>query len=241
MEEYPSSVYTLDYTYAHSAYSCVAFVFPIHLMFAYFLDIFGILCFITRVFERYKKWHWICGRIYLLSLLWCVGSALLIHNHGTNMIILIAMLCMIIATTIGYSAITLHKYNKPEVDVHKNAYQRFFSWKTLHGVCMAFAWWTSFGRTLTHRPLQWTKCYTQPALKFPNGTIEYVAEEDPDLFFTIGFPFITLLPPLVIFIIIGAVWSIWESKRKFSYIGVEAAENKNDNDNINDGNSSVDN
>jgi hypothetical protein len=47
---------------------------------------------------------------------------------------------------------------------------------------MAFTWWTSFGRTLTYKPFQWAQCYTQPALKFPNGTIEYVSEEDPDLF-----------------------------------------------------------
>jgi multisubunit Na+/H+ antiporter MnhG subunit len=123
---YPTSVFTLSYTYAHSAYSCISFVFPIHLGFAYMMDLFGILCFITRVWDKYKKWHWICGRIYLMSLLWCIGSSLLIHNHGANIVILIAMLCMILSTSIGYLAISVHKYKNPASNINRSAWERFF-------------------------------------------------------------------------------------------------------------------
>lgn len=105
------------------------------------------------------------------------------------------MSLMLCAITIGICAITYHQRVSIKDVTEKTDYvfiggtvlvttrmrrfwRDFATARNLHGVLLVFAWWCGAGRVLTHKPAQWQRCYTQPALKMIGNAsaIVYVGE-----------------------------------------------------------------
>lgn len=99
---------TLDYTYSFSKYSCIAWVFPIHITFAYLVVITGFLAMISRVVDKLRPYHATFGRWYLIFMFWCMASSLLIHTNGLPFPIIISFLYLMISIALGWNAIKVH-------------------------------------------------------------------------------------------------------------------------------------
>lgn len=101
----------LDYTYAYNRYSCITWVYPIHIACAYALTAAGLLALLSRVIVPLKTWHSLFGRLYLIFMFWCMGSSLLIHNAGIPFPIIVSFLYLLGGITIGWLAIYWHIRN----------------------------------------------------------------------------------------------------------------------------------
>ena len=53
-----------------------------HIIFAYLVVLSGIACFVTRLHPATRPWHALLGRTYIVCMLWCMATSLLIHNSG---------------------------------------------------------------------------------------------------------------------------------------------------------------
>lgn len=96
--------------------------------------------------------------------------------------------------------------------------QRLFSLKALHGYLMTVAWYQMFGRLIITNPAKFDGCWTYPASKVPNddGTFSLVPAVDPDYAFNKSettFAVSVTVPALIVFAIVGVVWSIVASRR----------------------------
>ena len=98
----------LSYTYSFDKYSCIAWVYPFHIMFAYLVGISGFLALISRVIDRLRPYHLTFGRWYLIFMLWCMASSLVIYTTGLPMPILVSFLYLLFSITIGWNAIHVH-------------------------------------------------------------------------------------------------------------------------------------
>jgi len=99
---------TLDYTYSFSKYSCVAWVYPLHIIFAYLIVISGILAMLSRIIDKLRPYHTAFGRFYLISMFWCMASSLLIYTNGLPLPIIVSFLYLLISLTVGWNAIRVH-------------------------------------------------------------------------------------------------------------------------------------
>lgn len=116
MKEFKEAVYnqpdpsfeSLEYTYAFSKYSCVSWVYPFHIVFAYLVALTGLLALLSRVIPKLVSYHSMFGRWYLICMLWCMASSLLIHNAGLPMPIIVSFLYLLVSITVGWNAIKLH-------------------------------------------------------------------------------------------------------------------------------------
>ena len=76
--------------------------------FAYTTVASGLLAMLSRVIKPMIKYHSILGRIYLVCMLWCMASSLLIHNYGLPFFVIISFIYLIVSITIGYLCIWAH-------------------------------------------------------------------------------------------------------------------------------------
>ena len=101
---------SLDYTYSLDKLSCVRQFYFIHMTFAYLVVLSGIACFLTRLFPETRKWHALFGRTYIICMLWCMATSLLIHNTGLPVGVLISFLFVLTGLTVGWGCVKLHQY-----------------------------------------------------------------------------------------------------------------------------------
>ena len=180
-----------EYTYDFSKYSCSVSFYYIHLITAYLVFLSGIACFITRIHSKlYFLHHWF-GKLYILSMLYATASSLLIHNTGLPFAILISFGYVLVALTIGWILITIHKiqlnkkvlksinlkiennnsinqiinYNKNKIINKKTPCQKIFSLKTFHAIFMFLSWFNIAGRVFASDYGQNFKCNTYPFYK----------------------------------------------------------------------------
>ena len=99
---------TLDYTYAWSRYSCVGWVYPLHIIFAYLVLVTGFLALLSRVIPKLTPYHTMFGRWFILFMLWCMASSLLIYTAGLPFPIIISFVYLLVSMTIGWNAIKVH-------------------------------------------------------------------------------------------------------------------------------------
>jgi len=177
-------------------------VYPLHILCAYIVTISGIGAILSRIYRKYHAYHVWFGRVFLISVLWTAASSTLIYNTGLPRPIIVFLLVMFIALTIGYAAIKIehsffHATLMKRVDAHfsnspkskktvseviekevvnmedeLNWKDRFFSLKALHGGCMVIAWYQMFGRAVVTNPFVDFKCWTYPVAK--NGTDGFI-------------------------------------------------------------------
>ncbi|KAJ3256156.1 hypothetical protein HK103_005725 [Boothiomyces macroporosus] len=105
MEE---SLYTTDYTFVQSKYSCIKSFYPLHVLMAYIIGLSGIMCMVTRLVPSIQWMHVWFGRIYILAMLWATAFSLLIYNTGLPTGVLFSFLWVMGGLTIGWLAISIH-------------------------------------------------------------------------------------------------------------------------------------
>ena len=99
-------------TRSNSKVSCLTWMYPIHIIFAYLVVIAGILALLSRVIHPMKRYHYIFGQAFLIFMYWAMGSSLLIYNTGLPVAIIYFFLVMLISLTVGWIAIKIHKKRK---------------------------------------------------------------------------------------------------------------------------------
>jgi hypothetical protein len=184
-----------NWTYHYDKLSCWKGAYFAHVVFAYLVLFSGIGCFVTRILPgRYKFLHLWCGRAYWMSMLWCAGTSMLIHNSGLPAAVLLSFLWVLIFMCIGWIAANFHQMSmdkqamanvqaainreglkgnlkqiiaeeKGRIIHNRTFVQRFFSWKTLHGVVMFVSWVNIAGRIPASNQSGDFTCYTYPVYK----------------------------------------------------------------------------
>jgi hypothetical protein len=166
----------------------------IHIACAYFVAISGLLCFITRAVNSLKKYHIWFGRVYIISMLWCTASSLLVHNNGLPLAVLISFGWVLGGMTIAWVLINIHQavlyrkavksvqekweqgllkgdlenlitQEKTRISSSKPWLQRVFSLKGFHGMIMFTSWINITGRIFASDQSGNFTCYTYPVFK----------------------------------------------------------------------------
>jgi hypothetical protein len=104
----PPSVFTKDYTYVEGAYMCIAWMYPIHIGFAYLVALMGIGAMITRLFNRIKFLHVWFGRFFMIFMFCTMASSLVIFNTGLPTAIMVFFVLLTIGQSVGWLAIKIH-------------------------------------------------------------------------------------------------------------------------------------
>jgi hypothetical protein len=173
-------------------------MFPFHIAMAYVVAISGIGCFVTRAVNSLKMYHIYFARIYILSMLWCTASSLLIHNTGLPLGVLISFIWVLGGLTIGWIFIMMHQYTlnnqaleslekkvsggfqgslkqliqqeKNTIANSKSLWKRMLSWKALHGMIMFTSWINITGRLFfSDQNTAHFDCHTYPVYKPLDG------------------------------------------------------------------------
>ena len=107
---YPDDTMTnLKYTYQLDKISCIKEMWYIHITLAYTVIASGVCCLSTRII--YKWSHVYFGRLYIISMLWCMATSLVIHNTGLPIAVLISFLWVLGGLTVGWFVIKIHQNN----------------------------------------------------------------------------------------------------------------------------------
>eukprot|EP00698_Gefionella_okellyi_P004175 TRINITY_DN13894_c0_g1_i1.p1 TRINITY_DN13894_c0_g1~~TRINITY_DN13894_c0_g1_i1.p1 ORF type:complete len:317 (-),score=55.30 TRINITY_DN13894_c0_g1_i1:1017-1967(-) len=96
------------YTYVFNRFSCITWMYPIHIAFAYLVVASGLLALLARIIPLLKPYHSLFGRLYVIFMLWCMASSLLIHNAGLPFPIIISFLYLLGGITFGWISIYIH-------------------------------------------------------------------------------------------------------------------------------------
>jgi hypothetical protein len=104
----PPSVFSKDYTYVEGAYMCVAWMYPIHIGFAYLVALMGLGAMVTRLFNRIKFLHVWFGRFFMIFMFCCMATSLVIYNTGLPTAIIVFFVLLTIGQSVGWLAIKIH-------------------------------------------------------------------------------------------------------------------------------------
>ena len=192
--EYPKATRTsLDYTYSLDKLSCVRQFYFIHLTFAYLVVLSGLACFAARLYPPLHRWHAFFGRSYVLCMLWCMATSLLVHNTGLPVAVLVCFLFVLLGLTLGWTCIKLHQQyveravleavqkrvdSVPCVNLanemrdarinileSRTIAQRILSYKAAHGALMFTSWFNVAGRLFGSNQSGDFTCHTYPVYK----------------------------------------------------------------------------
>lgn len=89
-------------------------MYPFHIIFAYLVVLTGFLAIISRVVDKIRPYHKAFGRWYLIFMLWCMATSLLIHNTGLPLPILVSFVYLLVSITVGWNAIAIHSRSLSE-------------------------------------------------------------------------------------------------------------------------------
>ena len=110
MELYPDdTLVNLRYTYSLDKVSCVQDVWYVHIAFALLVIVSGLGCLLSRLSDKTKWMHVHFGRMYIICMLWCMATSLVIHNTGLPIAVLISVLWVIGGLTAGWLLIKVHQ------------------------------------------------------------------------------------------------------------------------------------
>ena len=186
-----------DYTWSASAISCLRGALIGHYLCVYVVFLSGLGCILTRLVPGRPEWrlHSWCGWLYIVSMIWALGTSILIHNTGMPPAILFSFFFCLSGLTIGWFLIRLHQYKmqrktlqvvtekmnagmKVKTDLasllreesqlitrQRTFYQNVFSYKMFHACFMITSWINIAGRVFSTNLGQSFTCYTIPAYK----------------------------------------------------------------------------
>jgi hypothetical protein len=194
--EYPKSTrVSLDYTYSLDKLSCVRQFYFIHLTFAYLVVLSGLACFAARLYPPLHSWHAFFGRSYVVCMLWCMATSLLVHNSGLPVAVLVCFLFVLLGLTLGWVCIRIHqqcmehavmkvvqekidrmvdKFKDISKEIHKarksiaesrTIAERVLSYKAAHGALMFTSWFNVAGRLFGSNQSGDFTCHTYPVYK----------------------------------------------------------------------------
>ncbi len=189
-----------NFTYHWDKISCMKGAYFAHVVFSYLILFSGIGCFLTRIVPpQYKYLHLWFGRAYWMSMLWCTATSLVIHNSGLPPAVLLSFIWVLSFMCIGWVAANFHQMamekqamanvqaqinatglrgdlrqmiaeEKGRIIKNRTFMQRFFSWKTFHGVVMFTSWINIAGRIPVSNQTGNFTCHTYPVWKTLNTT-----------------------------------------------------------------------
>jgi hypothetical protein len=195
VNEYPHNArHTLDYTYSLDRLSCVREIYFLHIMFAYLVFLTGLFCLLSRLLPFLHKWHAFSGRLYILSMIWCMGSSLLVHNVGLPVGVLVSFFIVLVGLTLGWGCVKLHQAHvqeevmkrvvekmvahegvgelakvvhetRREILTERTVAERLISYKAAHGALMFMSWINIAGRIFASNQSGDFTCYTYPVYK----------------------------------------------------------------------------
>ena len=194
-----TSLYDLSYTYHYSKYSCLRSMYFVHIVFAYLVCISGALCFLSRLHPKTHFLHRWFGISYILTMLYCTATSLLIHNTGLPLGVLVSFIICLVGLAIGWMLALAHRITltshavecleidikngtkvtflkrmidnkKSEIMANRTFVQRLFSYKTFHGMFMFMSWFNITGRIFASDQSGEFTCYTYPVFKPVNST-----------------------------------------------------------------------
>ena len=167
-DPYPD-LYDPSRTEAFGKISCLQWVFPVHLFFTFSIVILGLIAMVLRL-DCLKAHRWLhpwCGRFTIISLMGAMFSALLIHNEGLPIGVIVNFTVALVCIAVAWIAIVIQEQRWHEAGLTRavnnsktEEYQqqakihwsgmtyreKFFSLVTLHGTLMFTGWFQFFGR-----------------------------------------------------------------------------------------------
>lgn len=200
----PASLQSLDYTYHLDKVSCVREIYFLHVTLAYLVTLCGVMCLVCRAVPPLRPYHAVFGRGYILCMLWCMGTSILIHNTGLPIAVLISFVWVLGGLTAGWILIRIHHmYAEKEVlllasetcrggleEALHNArvalasrsrtlYQAMVSCKAAHGMLMFVSFVNIAGRIFASNQSGDFTCHTYPIYKPAANQSGLVPEHDP--------------------------------------------------------------
>jgi hypothetical protein len=192
--DYPKATrVSLDYTYSLDKLSCVRQFYFIHLTFAYLVVLSGLACFAARLYPPLRSWHALFGRSYIVCMLWCMATSLLVHNTGLPVAVLVCFLFVLLGLTLGWACIKLHQQfmeravmervqakiksdesitlsdqmhtARIEILETRTTTERILSYKAAHGALMFTSWFNVAGRLFGSNQSGDFTCHTYPVYK----------------------------------------------------------------------------
>eukprot|EP01129_Flabellula_baltica_P013206 TRINITY_DN6091_c0_g1_i1.p1 TRINITY_DN6091_c0_g1~~TRINITY_DN6091_c0_g1_i1.p1 ORF type:complete len:264 (-),score=40.36 TRINITY_DN6091_c0_g1_i1:48-839(-) len=113
---FPPSLTDMSYTYAFSRWICIDWMYPLHILTAYFVVFMGVLSFVSRLIPQVMFLHVWFGRLYMIVMYWSISSSILIHTAGMSMSIIISFAILLSSLTLGWIAIKVWNiFNEREV------------------------------------------------------------------------------------------------------------------------------
>lgn len=187
---------SLDYTYQMDKVSCVREFYFLHVTMAYLVMLSGVMCFVCRAVAWLRPYHALFGRAYILCMLWCMATSLLIHNTGLPIAVLISFVWVLGGLTVAWIIIKMHQaslekevlqwvgsrsYNDLGTAIHearaslssredRTLYQVMFSYKAFHGMLMFMSFVNILGRIMASDQSGDFVCYTKPVYKDLNSS-----------------------------------------------------------------------
>lgn len=195
LETVDPSFFTGQYTHQWDKYSCVRDAYFVHIAFAYMIMLTGLGCFLSRIGPSKLKWtHRWFGRAYIISMVWCLATSLMIHNNGLPLAVLWSFLWVLLFMSLGWVIIVLHMNKmeklammKIESEIAKGSSpanlqaqimrakgsiaqaktfkERMFSYKAVHGIMMFTSWINITGRIFASNQSGDFQCYTYTVYK----------------------------------------------------------------------------
>jgi hypothetical protein len=186
-----------EFTWSMDKLSCWRPMYFAHVVFCYFVALAGVGCMVTRLWPGppHLQLHRWFGFAYIVSMLWAMGTSLIIHNTGLPPAVLVSFVWVLGGLTIGWMVIRLHdnKMNaaafelakddiasgasrgmtldevlaqhKRTVATKKSFAQSFFSYRMVHASFMFTSWLNIAGRIFASDQSGDFTCYTVPAYK----------------------------------------------------------------------------
>lgn len=195
-EGYPHDTrHSLDYTYSLDRLSCARMAYFVHITFAYLVFFSGLACFAARVYPHLHPWHAMFGRLYILCMLWCMATSLIVHNVGLPVGVLVSFFIVLMGLSLGWGCIKIHQGNvqaktmrrvddmwekgttepqKPSALMHtarqsifknRSIRERILSFKAAHGALMFMSWVNIAGRLFSSNQSGNFTCHTYPVYK----------------------------------------------------------------------------
>ena len=198
---------SMDYTYQMDKVSCVREFYFLHVCLAYLVILCGTMCFVCRAVPMLRPYHALFGRGYILCMMWCMATSLLIHNTGLPIAVLISFVWVLGGLTVAWILIKVHQSafekeallrvdpDNPDLgaaiheakvemgeDEEKTLYQVMFSYKAAHGMLMFMSYVNILGRLIASDQSGDFVCYTYPVYKPVNSSDSLVLlpEHDPN-------------------------------------------------------------
>lgn len=203
-----SSLFDKNLTYSFDKISCVRTFYFLHVTSCYVVFISGLAAMVVRALPpRFKRFHPLLGRIYIMAMLWATATSLLIHNTGLPLATLIGFAAVIIGMSVAWPIIVYHRSRmdalaaeavsasmskgdppaplaemlgdaKRALVASKTWRERMLSLPALHGALFFMSWFNIMGRIFASDQSGSFTCHTFPVYK-PLDTKEFAGAGNP--------------------------------------------------------------